>query len=110
MANANTYWNNNGTHNTLVAKLALLIPSQGEVANKAKNAKLEKFRKAQNCYYDLYNNGLCNRAREFASTFKIPAKQYGSYGHGYSPVLYTKLETAMDEIILAAAKEQNLVA
>ena len=55
-----SYWNNKGKYQTLSDKLSGLIPDSGSVKNTSKNRKLEKYRKACNCYYDLYNNGLCN--------------------------------------------------
>ena len=111
-----TYWNNNGTYQELVVKLQSMIPAMGEVNEPRKNKKLEKFRKAVNCYYDLYNNGLCNRAQSFAKVIGIPAGQYKydeysrrAYGSTFSKTLYTKTEAVMDEIILEAAREQGLV-
>ena len=72
----NTYWNHNGKHEALAAQLQALIPSEGQVVSPRKNKKLEKFRKAVNCYYDLYNNGLGNRANSFAKVFGIPSREY----------------------------------
>jgi hypothetical protein len=103
-----SYWNHSGLHQHLVDPLNELVPISGEVPNKRKNPALEKFRKASNCYYDLFNNGLCNRAREFYGVFKIASSHYkrvGSYGD-YSDRLYELVEEKMDEIIFAAAQEQ----
>lgn len=111
-----TYWNHTGTHQELAVKLQSMIPFSGKVEDFRKNKKLEKFRKAVNCYYDLYNNGLGNRARSFAKIIGIPAGQYKydryarqAYGCAFADVLYTKTEAVMDEIILDAAREQGLV-
>ena len=42
-------------------KLEELLPFEGRCENPmSKNKHLEKFRKAQNAAYDLFNNGLCN--------------------------------------------------
>jgi hypothetical protein len=103
----NTYWNNNGTYQSTADKLQELIPVEGDIKG-ASNKALEKFRKAVNCYYDLYNNGLCNRARSFAAVYGISASIYGSYGRGYSPALYRKVEERLNEIIEAAAAEQGI--
>lgn len=99
-----SYWNGNGTHSELNKKLEALIPTEGPVNDPLKNKCLEKYRKASNCYYDLFNNGLCNRAAEFRQVF----------GFGGTSIVKSRyvdvrgLEAKMDEIILAAAKEQNI--
>lgn len=95
-----TYWINNGKHQGELKKLTELLPVYGPVENaKTTNKSLEKFRKAQNCYYDLYNNGLGNRAREFHAVFGISGLR--------SSVI--AIEAKFDEIILAAAKEQGIL-
>lgn len=107
----NTYWNHNGTYEHFAQELRKLIPIEGEVPNKRKNPALEKFRKASNCYYDLYNNGLYNRAREFYHVFKIASGNY-KYLPGahrmFMEELYVQVEAKMDEVILAAMNEQAL--
>lgn len=106
----NTYWNSKGKYQALVAALQKMIPVSGEVADAKKSPALEKFRKAMNCYYDLYNNGLGNRGRAFPKVFGFGASQYkfrdGRYGCAYSQVMYNRTEAAFDEIVLAAAAEQ----
>jgi len=104
----NTYWNHNGKYNELAEKLQALIPAEGAVANPRKNKKLEKFRKAVNCYYDLYNNGLGNRASAFAKVFGIASRDY-KYARSwrYMDCLYTETEQVMDKIIYEAAVEQG---
>lgn len=103
----NTYWTHNGKHQQLATQLEALIPDSGAVDQPRKNRHLEKFRRAANCYYDLYNNGLFNHASEFRRVFGIPSKHYKLYGCGeYLQSLYVKTEAAMDEIILLAAMEQ----
>lgn len=99
----NTYWNHKGKHPKLQEKLARMIPDSGEVANADNNPALEKLRRATNCYYDLYNNGLCNRAQEFADIF-------GFNGLGeLTKEIVNATEKAMNKLILAAAKEQGIV-
>lgn len=105
----NTYWNQTGTHEALASQLQKMIPAEGSVANPKKNKKLEKFRVAVNCYYDLYNNGLCNRAREFAKVFGIASSRYKLINGGFVNSLYVETELAMDRIILEAASEQQLM-
>jgi hypothetical protein len=104
---SNTYWSNNGKFQTTADALQALIPDEGDIKGN-KNKALERFRKAVNCYYDLYNNGLCNRARSFAAVYGIGASSYGSYGRGYSPRLYARVEDKLNEIIVAAAAEQGI--
>ena len=109
-----TYWDNNGQYQAKADSLKDLVPFFGAVPNaKTANKHLEKFRKASNCYYDLYNNGLCNRAREFSTVFRIPGvpreikQNYGRYDM-ISKATADAIEAKMDEIILAAAKEQGI--
>ena len=106
----NTYWNHNGRFQMYVEELDALIPDAGEVNEPRKNKALEKFRVASNCYYDLYNNGLCNRASEFRRVFGIPSTKYWEKVGRYSRFLdelYDQTEEVMDEIILNAVKEQR---
>lgn len=92
-----TYWNDKGLYQEQADKLTQLIPSAGEVPDaKGSNKHLDAYRRAVNCYYDLYNNGLCNRAREFRSLFGITG----------SPSEINMIENKMDQFILAAYKEQ----
>jgi len=104
----NTYWNSNGTHQAAIEALRALIPVFGPVAQPSKNRALERFRKASNCYYDLYNNGLGNRARAFATIFGIAPSHYRIERFTFSPAFYVETEEAMDAIVLAAAKEQGI--
>ena len=107
-----TYWNNKGTFQEIADSLQRLIPAVGEVPEgKTTNKALERFRRAQNCYYDLYNNGLCNRAREFSTLFRIPGvpreiKQ--NYGSNFlvSSITEEAIDEKMDGFILNAYEEQ----
>jgi hypothetical protein len=98
------YWNNKGKYTSLADKLDKLIPPRGKVTNPKVNKALEKFRIASNCYYDLFNNGLMNRAKEFRRIFGFGGTWIAKKGFPY----YEPLEIKMDEIILAAAKEQGI--
>ena len=71
MAFANTGWNPKNASwgcTTETKQLAEGLtslstwPSAGEVEDKKNNPAMEKFRKAQNVVYDIFNNGLGNRA------------------------------------------------
>lgn len=95
------YWAGTGTYQALNDKLHALIPSDGECPKD--QPKLEKLRRATNCYYDMYNNGLCNRAAEFRRVFGFGGSQIARHLQR-TP----ELEEAMDSIILAAGLEQGL--
>lgn len=107
-----TYWNNEGTYQNEAEELQALLPVFGEVdKGKTTNKALERFRKAQNCYYDLYNNGLCNRAREFSTVFRIAGvpreiKQNYGYNHLVSSATEDAIDRRMDELIMDAYREQ----
>ena len=107
-----TYWNNEGTYQDIAEELQALLPYSGEVEQgKTTNKALERFRKAQNCYYDLYNNGLCNRAREFSTVFRIagvPREIKQNYGYNFlvSSVTEDAIDKKMDELIMNAYAEQ----
>lgn len=107
-----TYWNEQGAYQTIAEALQELIPSSGEVPEgKTTNKALERFRRAQNCYYDLYNNGLCNRAREFSILFRVsgvPREIKKNYGTNFlvSSLTEGAIENKMDGFILDAYREQ----
>jgi len=97
-----TYWSHRGTHETPNAQLRTLIPESGEVENPDANPALETYRIAVNCYYDLYNNGLCNRRDEFETVFEFVPGTHDDLDQD----TIDRTETRMDEIILAAYAEQ----
>lgn len=106
------YWSEQGRHQALVTPLQALIPAVGEVPQgKKQNKHLERFRKAMNCYYDLYNNGLCNRAREFSRLYKLAGVPREIKARRYQASMlsfYTEIcvDTAMDDFIRLAYQEQ----
>jgi len=104
---SNRYWDDRGRYNDESKALQALIPMVGAVPyRRTKNMHLERFRKAVNAYYDLYNNGLWNRAREFANLFKLyglrEVMRYGDLNESTTKAI----ETIMDEYVLLAYKEQ----
>jgi len=118
-----TYWENAGLLQAEATALNELIPFEGAVEKpRSANRSLERFRRASNCYYDLYNNGLCNRANEFRKIFGLASTKFleatGRYRRNrrgytvpvldYSQELYDQLEARMSEIILDAAIEQGV--
>lgn len=114
-----TYWCAKGKHEEFEAALNDLIPAIGTVKNTDDNPALEIYRIAVNCYYDLYNNGLGNRGKEFHDTFGFDAFGVGESRYGrdddgdqydgsveLTQALIDRTETKMDAIILAAYAEQ----
>jgi len=107
-----SYWGNKGKHQALADKLNKLVPPSGPIKG-AKNRMLEKFRKASNAYYDIFNNGGCNRGRSIRAIFGISMRNYKSGRSCISAFglkgIYAATEPVMDKIILAAAVEQGLI-
>lgn len=104
-----SFWNGDSDLQDVAFKLQGLVPMQGPVEDAKKNKALERFRVASNCYYDLYNNGLDNRARQFSALFKVRVGDYrdrrGEMDFaGIEPVV----EPIMRRFVLAAAKEQGI--
>ena len=59
-------WGINSGFKRLADELHGLLPLQGKVQfSQSKNKHLDKFRRAQNAAYDLFNNGLINRRGQF---------------------------------------------
>lgn len=109
-----TYWENNGRFQALADKLQKLIPASGPCADaKTKNKHLERFRRAVNCYYDLNNNGLCNRAAEFRAVFGwgcVKKYRYLDSGHMNFEAIEKDgiVEKDMDKFVFDAAIEQGI--
>ena len=106
-----TYWTGQGRYQAQADALEKLLPIFGEVEDgKGANKHLDTFRRAVNCYYDVYNNGLCNRAREFSTLFKIAgvAKEINSRRANGMLSMDTqeRIEDKMSLFILAAFHEQ----
>lgn len=98
----NTYWNNKGRYQVESKVLEGLIPKSGKIEDKP---ALERYRVACNCYYDYYNNALCNRAEEFKTVFGFNGKRKPMF----QPTDLAQLEAAMDQIVLAAYREHQLL-
>lgn len=116
----NSYWNSRGTYQDLYNQLLKLIPGPGPVTA-PKSRKLDLLRKAANVYYDVFNNGLCNRGSQFYGVFKFGARSFKRTkyyrdlnGRQYARTeiqfdrIMRPMDARMDEIILAAAKEQGI--
>jgi len=94
-----TYWENNGTHQNLVAKIDAAIKS---IPQEEKGKSLIKYEQACIGYYDLFNNGLCNHAKTFRKAFGIAGTKIESYAQ------YEDLERRLDDIVLKAALELGI--
>lgn len=101
-----SYWNDCGRYQKLADALQELVPPEGPVASPNRNKALERYRKAVNAYYDLYNNGGCNRPQAINAYFKGALRLARSWSWGQVPYA---TEAPMDRIILAAALEQGLI-
>ena len=107
-ANRSTFWSGNSELQEVYTALNNLVPTSGQVNDPKNNRALEKMRKAANIYYDLYNNGLWNRSKQFAGTFGFAAGDYRlpGRGAGFHASFYERVEVEMRRIVLAAAEEQ----
>jgi hypothetical protein len=118
-----TYWSHKGKHPLTQDALESLVPAEGEIPNAESNPALEQFRIAANCYYDLYNNGLCNLWEEFEEVFGFhgPYYEYEADEDDDDQRPYRDIEKAwwtvqnvnrvedrVNEIIIQAAIEQGI--
>ena len=104
-------WGVNEGFKHLQEKLDELLPLMGRVEfPNSKNKALDKFRRAQNAAYDLFNNGLGNKQSLFK---KIYGWSVGVRDTSYAQKsTWTHWENRVEEvltpIIIAAAKEQGV--
>ena len=92
------------------------FPQQGEVADKKNNRALEKFRKAQNVVYDIFNNGLMNRGKSLKvlglMRYDLALEEYRG-GECIMRANWDRVNEVVEEaftpIVMAAAKEQGIV-
>jgi len=94
------YWSSRGRYQSLADKLAELIPVMGEIENAEQRPELELFRLAQNCYYDIFNNGVCNYEEEIWEMFRVTPKDADIESDDEN--LFKRTEPVMDSIILDA--------
>jgi hypothetical protein len=107
-----TYWNGTGRYQQQADILEALIPVSGPVYDaEGANKHLDAFRRAVNCYYDLYNNGLYNRAREFNTVFKMTGVAKEIKARRWMDSMLSgdtreRIEDKMSQFVLAAMQEQ----
>ena len=104
-------WGVNVGFKDLSDKLCELLPFEGKCENPmSKNKNLEKFRRAQNAAYDLFNNGLGNKRGLFKNIYGWSVGPRDTYNA--SVMTWTHWENMVEEvltpIIIAAAKEQGI--
>ena len=104
-------WGINQGFSHLNNNLNDLLPFEGrcEFPN-SKNKALDKFRRAQNAAYDLFNNGLCNKRALFKSIF---GWSVGVRDTSYATKMQwsmweDRVEEVLTPIMLEAAKEQGV--
>ena len=102
-------WGVNSGFKHLQEKLDELIPFEGRCENPmSKNKHLEKFRRAQNAAYDLFNNGLWNKKALFKNIYgvapSVPSWTTKEMWNQWSD----RVEEVLTPIIIAAAKEQGI--
>ena len=104
-------WGCNQGFSHLNNNLNDLLPLEGrcEFPN-SKNKALDKFRRAQNAAYDLFNNGLCNKRSLFQNIY---GWSVGVRDTSYATKMTwshweDRVEEVLTPIMLEAAKEQGV--
>lgn len=107
-----SFWNSNSDIQHVADELSDLVPAMGSVPEPRKNKALERFRRATNCYYDLYNNGLDNRRQEFYRLFKVRVSDFYIPWKRGREIDFDRImpvvEPIMRSFVLAAAAEQGI--
>ena len=105
-------WGVNQGFSHLNNNLNDLLPLMGrcEFPN-SKNKALDKFRRAQNAAYDLFNNGLGNKRQQFKRIFgwSVGPRETGYANQMTWSHWEDRVEEVMTPIIIAAAKEQGVL-
>lgn len=92
-----------------------MIPLEGSVRNVNKNRALERFRKATNVVYDIFNNGLCNKAKSLRvlglKRYDLPLEEYRG-GELLMRANWERIREIVtpiyEQILLDAVKEQGI--
>ena len=99
-----TSWGIHEGFKTAVDRLNDLLPIEGKCEySQSKNKNLEKFRKAQNAMYDLFNNGLGNQRALFKTIFGWAPTQ--SSVHHASNITWDDWENAVEEVLTPIMQE-----
>jgi len=103
------YWYGKGTYQSAIDSLNDVFQEPFEPL-----PEFERFLNAAHVYYDLYNNGLCNRFSEvrpvFGVTpcrFKVTKARLMNKTDRFED-FYQAIEESMDRIVLAAADRAQL--
>jgi hypothetical protein len=106
-----SYWDGNGKYEAINKRLEKMVPTSGEVPLPEVNKALEHFRKASNAYYDIFNNGGCNRAAEIRKIFGVALSKFRTGPRGWLDfdAIKLKVDPVMDQIIIAAGIEQGII-
>ena len=107
----NNSWGVNSGFKHLADKLNELLPLEGRCENpNSTNKNLDKFRRAQNAAYDLFNNGLCNKRSLFNSIYDFAPTMRDTYYASKNTWTHweDRVEEVLTPIILEAAKEQGI--
>ena len=103
-------WAVNPGFEELREKLNDLVPLQGRCEfSQSKNKHLDRFRRAQNLLYDLFNNGLGNRRQEFRKFFGYaPISPRGYVSKVRWEQIELEFEPIFTKIMQDAAREQGI--
>ena len=104
-------WGINSGFQKLADELHNLIPAAGKCEfSQSKNKHLDKFRRASNAAYDLFNNGICNKRGLFNNIYGFAPTQRDVYYSNKDTWSHWEdmVEKVMTPIIQAAAKEQRV--
>ena len=104
-------WGINVGFKKLADQLSEMLPMMGACEKpRTVNKNLDKFRRAQNAAYDLFNNGLCNKRPLFKDIYGFAPGTRDTYNASRMQWSHweDRVEEVLTPIILAAAKEQGI--
>jgi hypothetical protein len=104
-----SYWNNSGKLQAEYNELRKLIPEEGQCGPEF--PKLEILRKVGNAYYDIFNNGGCNREQDIRDifNFRVDSFEDDLSGQINWDAIMKAADPIVTRIIRAAKREQELV-